>query len=164
MGIVDAAFRVKCHRQAARGVPRDVLAGLTGGIDVRLAEEAAVVFADEERAVGPVADEVAVEPTALDHDVSDRERQRRVGPGPDPEPLVGAVREPDPSGIDNNELRPAVERGDGSSGVDDPCQRRIVAPEQDASGPLKVRHERAWHRRAKRIGSGEVAAPATEFH
>src|SRR5262249_26482274 len=67
--IVDAAFRVKCHRQAARGVPRDAFAGVTGGIDILLAEEAAVIFADEERAVGPVADEVAVEPAALDHDV-----------------------------------------------------------------------------------------------
>ena len=74
------------------------------------------------------------------------------------------MREPDPSGIDNNELRPAIERGDGSCGVDDPCQRRIVAPEQDAASPLKVRHERAWHWRAKHISSGEVAAPAAEFH
>ena len=164
MDIVDAAFRVKCHRQAARGVPGDALAGLAGCVDIRFAEEAAVVFADEERAVGPVADEVAVEPAALDHDVSDRERQRRVGPGPHAEPLVGAVGEPDSSGIDDDEPRPAFERGDGGSGVDDPSQRRVVAPEQDASGPLKVRHERAWHRRAEGIGSGEVAAPAAELH
>jgi hypothetical protein len=42
--------------------------------------------------------------------VRDRERQRRVGPGTYPEPLGGAAREPDPSGIDDYELGPAADR------------------------------------------------------
>ena len=164
MGIGDATVRVIRHRQAARGVPRDIFAGITGGLDIRLAEEASVVIADEQRSVGPVADEVTVEPAAFNHDMGDRKRQCRVGPGSDPEPLRGAACEPDPSWIDNNELCPAVERCDSGRGMDDPCQRRIVAPEQNASGPLQVRHERTGHRRAERIGSGKVTAPATELH
>ena len=122
VGIVDAALRVERHRPAARGVPGDVLAGLPGGIDVLRAEEAAVVFTDEKWAVGPFADEVAVEPAALDHDMRDRVRQRRVGPGPDPEPLGGTAREPDPAGIDDDEPRSAVQCGHRGRGMGDPCQ------------------------------------------
>ena len=65
----------------------------------------ASVLSNQHRAVGPVPDEVLVEPSVLDHAARDRHRQDTVGARTHRQPLVGGYRKPCTSWINNNQSR-----------------------------------------------------------
>ena len=120
----------------------------------------AVILAHQERAVGPVADEIGVEPALLDHHAGDRQRQRAIGAWPHPQPAIGLDRESDMARIDNDQLGAARARlGDPGRGGE---QRgaRIVAPQQDAAGLLVIRRADAG---AGGEGAGELAVPGADL-
>lgn len=112
------------HRVAAEGgvvrdrfgadfVPHDVVGRIAPGRQVASAHETTRIGTHEQWPVGPAPDEVAVEPAALDHDVRERERQRRIGSRAHAQPVVGFVRQ---AGAGQSKLsaRGASERGDPS--------------------------------------------------
>ena len=59
------------------------------GVEVALGQQPAGVGAHQVRPVAPLADEVAIVPAALDHQIGEAERERAVGAGPHPQPDIG---------------------------------------------------------------------------
>ncbi len=141
--LVAAGRRIVEERLRRGVVPGDVPSRATLRGEVALGQQAAGVRAHEQRAVGPVADEGAVVPAALDHDAGDAEGERAVAAGPHPQPEVGLIGEPDAAGIDDDQSRAALQRRDGGRRVGEAGEAGVVAPEEDAAGVLQVGHGRA---------------------
>ena len=119
-----------------------------------------IVVAHQERTIGPVAHEVAVEPAVLDHHRGNGQRDRSVRPWPHRQPVVGLDRQSDPARIHDDQLCTARTRlGDGTRGGE-PRRARIEAPEQDAAGALIVRHADP---RTGGEGAGEFPVPGADL-
>ena len=80
------------------------------------------------RPVAPVADEVAVVPAALDHDVGEAQRQRAVGARAHAQPDIRLAGEPDMARIDDDQLHAALERLDRRGRVRQARDRRDCSP------------------------------------
>ena len=107
---------------------------------VALGKQSAGVAAHQQRPVAPIADEIAVVPAALDHQVGEAERQRAVGAGPHPKPDVGLVGETDLARVDHDQFHAAPCRLDGGGGMGQARHAGIVAPEDEAAGAGDVGH------------------------
>ena len=148
-----------------RFVPGEISARASRGRDVALGEQPSVVRANQERAVRPLADEGAIVPATLDHDVGDAERQRAVGAGPHAQPEVSLGGEPGAARIDDDEASAAAERRRCRGRVRQSRDARVVAPEQDAAGLLEIGHGRARRAHAHAVGVARriTAAPAAQL-
>jgi hypothetical protein len=162
--LILATRRVICDRPTARSVPRHVMGRIVPGQQITPTQQPPGVGADEQRSVGPAANEVAIEPVVVDHYVRDREPECRVGSGAHTQPVVGSTGQAGAARIDDDEAGTAVECGDSARRVGESRDRRVVAPVQDASGVVEIRHVCARHSRAVGVRRCEVATPATQLH
>ena len=96
------------HQPRSTLIPRKEPARIAIRRNVRLGQQPAGVGAHEMRPIAPLADEIAVEPAVLDHDIRDAERERAVGTGPHAQPQIGLAREPDMARIDHNQPHAAL--------------------------------------------------------
>ena len=117
------------------------------------------------RRVGPRPHELAVVPAAADHDMRETERERPVGARANAQPEIGLAGEPDMARIDDDELHPALERGDGRGRVRQARVGGVVAPKDQAAAVGDVRHRPAAAaggdaRDAERVARGIASAPA----
>ena len=133
---------------------------------VALGQQATGVGAHQQRPVAPGADEVAVVPAALDHQVGEAERERAVGAGPHPQPDIGLAGEADMARVDDDQPHAALQRRDRRGRVGEAGEARVVAPQDQAAAVGDVRHRpaAAGADAADAIGvaGGEGAAPAAE--
>ncbi len=110
----------------------------------------ATAAAASSKPVGVVADEVVVEPVALDQHVEDRAHQRRVGARPEPEEDVGGARDRRHARVGDDQLGAAVARppdvaggdrralGDVRAGDEDDVGERDVAPRVASRGRCRA--------------------------
>jgi hypothetical protein len=85
---VLAGDRIVDDRPRGRRVPRNVAVRIAGEIEIGGGEESPRVVAHEERAVRPVADELAIPAALREHHAGQAERQRAVAPGSHAQPLI----------------------------------------------------------------------------
>jgi len=150
-GIVDGGPR--------RGrIPYDVAIGVAA--ELGRAEEAPVVVAHEERAIRPVADEIVIVPTIADHHAREPERQCPVGSRPHAQPLIRLRGQPRASRIDDDERGAACLRVGHRRRLREIRGRRIVAPQQQASGARKIRRADVD---AKRVRGHVVPVPGAQL-
>src|SRR4029453_5659266 len=88
LSLVASGGRIVDERTPGGGVPRDVLLRAAPGGEIVLGEKVPAIRPDQQRAVRPVADEGAIEPSALDIDVGDPQGERSVASRPHAEPPV----------------------------------------------------------------------------
>ncbi len=147
-------------RPGRAAVPRHVVAALAVGREVGGREQAAGVLAHQQRAVGPVADEVAIVPALRDHDRGEPEGERPVGAGPHAQPLVGARGRARAPRVHHDQGRAARGGLRDRGGLGQVGARRVVAPEQQAAGALEVRRADVG---AEGERGGVVAVPRAQL-
>src|SRR5215469_7238166 len=76
------------------------------------------------------------------------QRQCAVGAWPYPEPEIGLVGEPDVTGIDDDQTHPALQRRDGGGRMSKASMARVVAPQNQNTAVLDIRHGTAASARA----------------
>ncbi len=113
--------------------------GMAVGGEVRGREQAPGVLTHQQRAVGPVAHELAIVPAALDHDPGQAERQRAVGAGAHAEPLVRPRGRAGAPRVHHDQGRAAPHRLGDRGGLGQVGRGRVVAPQEQAPGALEVR-------------------------
>src|SRR5215468_6021996 len=123
-------------------------------------KQGAVVISNEKGAVRPITDKPAIEPALVDHDPGDRQCNRRVSTRLNSKPTIGLDREPNATGIDNDQL------GSSRLGI---CHFRrsrelggawVMPPQQYAASPLVI-----WgaDRGPGRENAGIISMPSTDF-
>src|SRR5262249_2916096 len=142
-------------------VPGHVAPSATGCGEVVFSQQTPVVRTYEQRTVGPVADEGAIIPATLDHDMGDAQRKRAVSTRSHAQPEIRLVRRPGAAGINHNQTRASFERRCGGDRVGEPGKGRVVAPKQGAAGMLKVRHITTGNTRAEGVRRGQIPPPST---
>jgi hypothetical protein len=103
---VAAGRGVVRDRLGGRSIPREKAVRIAMRRKIALAQQSAGIGAHEERHVAPITDEVAVEPSPLDHQIGDAESERTIGAGPHPQPQSGLAHEAYMTQIDNNQAMP----------------------------------------------------------
>ena len=74
------------HRPRCGAVPGEGAARISRRCEILLGQQTAGVGAHQQRPVAPIADEIAIVPAALDHDIGDAEGEGAVGARTHPEP------------------------------------------------------------------------------
>ena len=115
------------------------MGGVAVGREVGGREQPAGVLAHQQRPVGPVADEVAIVPALREHHRGQPEGERAVGAGAHAQPLVGAGGRARAPRIDHDQRGAARDRLRDRGGLGEVGGRRVVAPQEQAGGPLEVR-------------------------
>jgi hypothetical protein len=154
-----SGHRVVGRRPSARLIPRHVMGGLAR-VEVGGGEEPAGVVAHQERAVGPVADELPVVPALADHDAGQAERQRAVGARPHTQPLIRPAGRAGAPRVHDDERRTARLRLGNCGGLGQVGVRGVVAPQQQAAGSLEVGRADVG---AEGVGRHEVAVPGADL-
>src|SRR5260370_7832071 len=90
------------------------------------------------RAIAPVADEFAVVPGVLDHQIGEAECQRAVRARAHAQPDIRLAREAGTAGIDGKHLQPPLPRPDPPPGVGRPGGGGGVAPPETPAPPGPV--------------------------
>ena len=161
--------RIDHLRRAVDGAPRHAMVRVTARREVRGGEQSAAAPASarlralvhhQERPVRPVPQEVAVEPSLLDHHPRDAEGERSVGSRPHPQPLVRLRRDPRPAGIDDDEPRPPRLRLVHPLPLREPRAGRVVAPEEYAASGVEVRGPDPG---AEGVAGGVVLVPVADL-
>ena len=137
------AVAIVWHWRVVCGVPGDVAASLPARREITFGQHAAVVGTHQHRTVAPIADELAIVPAALDHQIGDAEGERAIGARPHTKPEIGLVAETDMPRIDHDEAHAALQRLDHGGGVREARETWIVSPQDQAAGVGDVRHAAA---------------------
>lgn len=157
---VGAGVGVVEHRAAARLVPGDEVARIAAAGNIRRGQEASGLGMHQQRAVAPVAHEVAVVPALLDHHAGDAKGESAVAARPHAEPEIGLVGKPGLAGIDDDELGAARLCRRGARRVGEPGGAGVMAPEQHAAGVGEIQ---GGHADAEGIGAGVILVPVAEL-
>ncbi len=126
------------EERSLRLVPHGESIVLASRHDVHLAQEAAVVAADQEGEIGLLAQIVGLVETLLDHHLAGGQRQGDVGAGARREPEIGVDRALAVVGSDGDDLRPAVSRLVDEVGVGNPRDHRVESPHHQVVGAEPV--------------------------
>ena len=114
IAVVAAGGGVVRDKPRRRAVPSEEAARIAGRREILPGQQAAGIGAHQQWSIAPVADEVAVEPAALDHHIGDAERQRAIGARPHPQPQIRLVGETGVAWVDDDQPHAALQRlGDG---------------------------------------------------
>ena len=143
VAVVLAGGGVIRHQPRRRAVPGEDAARIAVRFEVAFGQQAAGVGAHQVRPVAPLADEVAVVPAALDHQMGEAERQRAVGAGPHPQPEIGLAGEADMARVDDDQPHAALQRRDRGGRVGDAGEAGVVAPQDQHAA---VARYPAWRR------------------
>ena len=142
-GIADrldevGAGRIVRHRPTSGAIPRNIVRGAAHRGEIGGGEEAAGVGPHQERAVRPVADEVAIVPALREHDGGQSQRERAVGARTHAQPLIRPGRRPRAPRVHYDQGRSARSRMLDGGGLRQVGGGRVVPPEQEAAGALEV--------------------------
>ena len=140
--IVAAGRRIITDGAVGFQIPGDKLSRAAGN-QVLCPEQPVGIGAHQKRSIAPRADERLVEPSALDHDVGQTQRECTVGSRAHPQPDIGFVGKPGVARVDHDQLHSAFQARDRRGRVRDARKRWIIAPQDKASGLGNVCHRAA---------------------
>ena len=157
-------FAAHCRSRRDRRclIPGDEVGGLGPrwkGCKVAGAQEAIRIEAHEERAVGPVRNEIRVEPAIADDFTAIRARARRRSRA-SPEAIDRRALRTHSPRVNDDKPRASCWSRAGRCRMIQPSGARIVAPEHDATGIVKIRR---GDRTSKRVGVREIFVPVTDL-
>ena len=165
--VIAAGGGVVRNRAGRVRVPRDEAFRVTGRGQVGFAQEGAGIGAHQMGPVAPVADEIAVVPPALDHDIGQPQRQRPIRAGPHTQPDIRLVRQAGTARVDHDQLHAALQRRHRRRGMGQAGDGGVVAPQDQAAALLDIRHPAAGAAGAdaadaEGVARGEAAPPAAQ--
>ena len=96
--------------------------------EIAFDEQAPRIGADQERPVAPSANEIAVVPSTLDHQISEAECEHSIGARSHSEPEVCLGSEPDVTWIDHDQPHAALTRFGNGGRMSEAGEAGVVAP------------------------------------
>ena len=169
VAIVAAGNRIVRHEPRGCRIPGEIAAPVAVRRQIALGQQAPRVGAHQQGTVAPEADEVAVIPPFLNHQVCEAKSERPVRAWTHPHPHIGLAGEPNVARVDHDQPHAALETCDGGGRVGQTRGAGVIAPQDETTGVGDIGHgavpaAKGHTADAKSVAGGEAAAPSAHLN